>query len=429
MAKTRTGWSTVLMVLCVLTTISTARAQTVDVEVRVIDAITEETLPGATVQIEGTDLGRITDAQGQVRIEGVELPAGIMVRHIGYQTLHTTITARPPGDVVRITFELEPMTLWSDDVEVVAQRTGELIMRQVIARKEVLGNRTERYTMEAYTQFRLQRQGSYEIEPTLIRFSEVLSNVHWQHRGDMREVVVARRRIPDGNPFRYADIEPIPDFYFSDTVELEGRLIPTPTHPDALTFYTFHSGGVTVENEHRYIDIAVIPRRRGLFAGRIRVVDSLFVLAEAELRIPDHGMISGFVQDWHAEYRVVFSPARDSLWLPERFERYGLVQVGTTGSSIPRVSFHQITFVDRWMPGVAGPSEFWAMRNRYYNPMGVYGGREVFGRYQGYQPISDEEQELLADLRNRDLQRMLFRTGLLSAYVRIPIYGSDDSSR
>lgn len=426
MVNTRWAWSILLGVVCF---VSAANAQPVSVEATVIDAVTEETIPGATVQVEGTDLGSAANSQGRARIDGVELPASIVARHLGYQTLRVNISEQPADGILRIVFELEPTSLISEEVLIIAQRTGELVMRQVLARKETLTENLQYSTMEAYTQFRLERKGSYELEPTLIRFTEALSNVYWMNGRDSREVVIARHRIPSGEPFRYVDIDPVPDIFLNNFVELDGRLVPTPTHPDALSLYVFHSGEITIEDDRRFIDIAVVPRRRGLFAGRIRVVDSLFVLAEAELRIPDHGRATGFIQDWDAEYHITYSPARDSLWLPERFERRGRVQAGTTGSSIPEVLFHQLTFIDRWMPGSRGSPDLWEWDDRYYSPSGVYEGRDAYRRVEGYHPVLDEEQEILKDLRQRDLARMLFRTGLLSAYVRIPIYGSDDRSR
>ena len=46
--------------------------------------------------------------------------------------------------------------------------------------------------------------------------------------------VVARRRVPDGGPFRYAGLDAVPDLFFDDYVVLDGVRHPTPTHPDAL---------------------------------------------------------------------------------------------------------------------------------------------------------------------------------------------------
>ena len=63
---------------------------------RVTDARTQEAVPGATVRLEGTDLGAVTDAQGRFRIANV--PPGshtLAARRIGYTpgTLRVTLVA------------------------------------------------------------------------------------------------------------------------------------------------------------------------------------------------------------------------------------------------------------------------------------------------------------------------------------------------
>jgi hypothetical protein len=420
-----------LAVLLLLATAPLATAQTATLDVTLRDAASGEPLPGATVTVDGTLLGAAADRDGRARLAGVTLPATVIARFVGYleQRLQVGPDAADASGVVRLVIALERDVVGIDEVEVVAERLGEAIMRQVLARKEALGRRIGSYSMEAYTRLALERHGHLEVEPTLVRFTEVLSDVHWLRGNDTREAVVARRRVPDGGPFRYADAEPVPDFYFADRVELDGHLVPTPTNPRAFELYAFHAAEPRVEDGVRVIDIAVTPRQRGLLAGRVRVIDSLFVFAEAELRIPDRVARGGFVQDFDARYTVTFSPAGDSLWLPERFERTGHVFVGTTGATIPRVLFHQTTVVSRRAPALPGPSSLWAWSDRYYSPAGVYGGPEVFEPFRARWPLGEETVDAIEYLRSRDLSRLLFRQGMLAAYVRIPIFGDDDPAR
>ena len=124
----------------------------------------------------------------------------------------------------------------------------------------------------------------------------------------MREEVVARRRVPDGGPFRWAELGPVPDLYFEDELFLDGRVYPSLTRPDALRYYAFRLGETVEADGRRYLDLAVIPRRGGLLAGRVRVVDSLLVVAEADLRT-DGSVSAGPVDAFDAAYRWRYGPA------------------------------------------------------------------------------------------------------------------------
>lgn len=70
-------------------------------------------LPGATVQVQGTTLGAVSDADGQYHIEAI--PSGeqtLIVRFLGYRTLRTSILIEPEVEsVVDITLIDDPLGL------------------------------------------------------------------------------------------------------------------------------------------------------------------------------------------------------------------------------------------------------------------------------------------------------------------------------
>ena len=61
----------------------------------VSDARTGMTLPSATVQIEGTYQGTITNAEGAFSLRVRELPATLLVRFIGYETARVPVAEAP----------------------------------------------------------------------------------------------------------------------------------------------------------------------------------------------------------------------------------------------------------------------------------------------------------------------------------------------
>ena len=86
------------------------------------DAQSEESLPGATVQVVEAGMGSATDANGQYRITGV--PAGeqtLEVSFVGYQSVTRTVNV-PEGGTVTANFQLQPQTAQLEEVTVSAYR-------------------------------------------------------------------------------------------------------------------------------------------------------------------------------------------------------------------------------------------------------------------------------------------------------------------
>jgi hypothetical protein len=242
----------------------------------------------------------------------------------------------------------------------------------------------------------------------------------------MREAVLARRRRPAGGPYRFADAGPVPDPFLEDTLTLDGRRIPSPTHPDALALYAFRLGASFVEGGRRYVDVAVTPRRGGLLRGRLRVVDTLLVLAEAELRV-DRGRPDPPVTDFEATYAGTFAPAADSLWLPATFVREGRVDAGFTGSRLPTVFFRQVSALRFARVGAPGPPELWASGRRYHSPRGLPAGDRRYDAFRALLPLTPEESRAESALGRVPLRELLFREGLLRRFIPLDVEGEDDA--
>ena len=411
---------------------SAASAQPAVLEGRVLDAETAAPLPGATAQAVG-GRGAVADAEGFFRLALAGLPATVVVRFVGYRpdTLRIGRADAGADGRVRRTVRLAPAATPLDEVTVTTENPAVGVLRRVLARKAELRRRFPAYAAEGYARLTLSRLPYGVSEGQVVRIEEALTNVFWRADGGGREEVVARRRVPEGGPFRYVGLDAVPDLFFDDAVVLDGVRFPTPTHPDALALYDVRLGAITESDGRRYLDIAVTPRGRVGLQGRIRVVDSLFVLAEAELRpgAPSHG---GLVQAFEATYRVAFSPAGDpaeGVWLPERFEKEGSVDVGAAGVRLPTVRFRQVTLLDNRLLGASGPAGLWAYDDRLYSPVGAYAGREVHLRHRDRLPLTPEEAEAERRLARFALGDLFFKEGLLRNFVPLPVEGDDDPLR
>lgn len=95
----------------------------------VVDATSLEPLSGAQVFIPGTNIGALTDAQGQYRLEGINPgQVDVRVRLIGYQSPTQTVQVEA-GQTVTADFQLEVSAISMDEVVVTA--TGEQRRREV----------------------------------------------------------------------------------------------------------------------------------------------------------------------------------------------------------------------------------------------------------------------------------------------------------
>lgn len=365
-----------------------ARAQT-PVELTVADAETGDPLPGATAQSRRAPaVGAASDREGRLRLTLPAVPDTLVVRFLGYAPAQVVVTG-PGARRVRLSQDARSL----GEVVVSTEPLGERIWRRVLARRQALARRLGRYGAEAYSRLLLLRDGPLDPAPVPVGLTETVSNVSWTLAGGAREEVVARRRVP-ARPFRYAPVRPVSDLYFEDALALDGGTVRSPTAPDALAHYAFRLGETVEADGRRYLDLAVVPRRRGLLAGRIRIVDSLFVVAEADLRL-DGLPTEGAVQALDASYRWTFAPVwadaalRDSVWLPQAFSREGEVTVGVPGRTVPTVRFRQTSRLTLVVPRGDVPAETGG--RRYRSPRGVYAGAGPFRAGRAALPLAPPE--------------------------------------
>ena len=417
-------------------------AQPVRLEATVLDAETGAPLAGATAQVEGQAGGATADRDGRLTLRLAAPPDTVVVRFVGYATARVVV-GPAPGGVARRTLRLSPAPTVLGEVTVTDEPPGDRLWRRLLARRQALAGRLGQYGAEAYGRLLLTRAGPTDVRPFPFSLTETLSNLSWRRGGGLREEVVARRRLPDGGPFKWARMAPVPDLYFEDLLALDGRVLPSITHPDALRYYAFRLGETMEAGGRRYLDLAVIPRRGGLAAGRVRVVDTLLVVAEAELRL-DAVATAPPVDALDAEYRWEYAPADagaalgDSVWLPRRFDREGAVTVTVPGNRVPTVRFRQTSVVDLVLPGAPGAAA--DLGRRYRSPRGVYAGREVYRAGRRALPLDSLEvavdtsdrvrRSTLAELLPRQ-EGLGFSLGPISAIAKLlgagfDVEGDDD---
>ena len=104
----RAGWIAALAALLVFAVSADVLAQYGKISGTVIDKKTKEPIVGATVQIEGTTLGALTDPDGSFRILSVSAGTRtVIVRLVGYNSVRMPDISVSPGQTTPLSVELE----------------------------------------------------------------------------------------------------------------------------------------------------------------------------------------------------------------------------------------------------------------------------------------------------------------------------------
>jgi hypothetical protein len=300
----------------------------------VTDAQTGAGLAGATVQVEGTALGAVTNAEGRFELAVGRYPVRLLVRHIGYGSRKVELD-RPPG--APLVIELEPEVIGLGGLVVTDGNVAEGIMRRALDRKAAWQDSIGTAYAEAYSRFLLMR----EFEA--VRVEETISGIWWKAGRGTREIVRARRTSPRREEaFRFAGPLPIPNLY-DDTIEYAGTRFTGPLHPDALATYRFSLTDRRVLDGREVFDIAFVPESAtsAAFTGSVSVEDSTFdaLLIRVRPAVDRAGpppVIERVVRMEQAFTRV------SGAMRPVSFRAEGHVRFGMTGLSYPTARFRQV---------------------------------------------------------------------------------------
>jgi hypothetical protein len=152
---------------------------------KVIDKETRESLPSATIQIEGTYTGTISNPAGDFSIQADKLPVWLHVRYIGYQTANLQISHESSFPVI---IEMERSLTELGEIVVTDRDPGLSIMERVIARKQIWRNNLQNYRVDAFTRQVLSSDTS------IVSISESNSLLYWDKNSGYREIQLNRKQ-------------------------------------------------------------------------------------------------------------------------------------------------------------------------------------------------------------------------------------------
>ncbi len=307
-----------------------------DISGTVTDKNTAEKLPSATILIEDTYRGTITNTEGTFSITVDELPVTLIIRYIGFETEKIEISDLSQ---LPVRVELSPSVTEMDEIVVTDEDPGLSIMERVIERKKIWRGGLNSYQADAYTRQVLSNDTS------IVSISESSSIAFWHHVDGHREVQLSRMQTSNiSEDQNFAGVSYMPNFY-DDDITIAGYNVVGITHPDALRYYHFRLLETQQMDGKPVYKIGVTPRRerQPTFEGTAWVLGRDYALLEVDLKPNEVVSFPPPVQDFDLSYKQQFSNYGGEFWLPVDMRINGIVRIGIVGLQFPSIRFSQVS--------------------------------------------------------------------------------------
>ena len=381
----------------------------------IVDAENGQPLPHATVQIEGTIRGTVSNALGQFLITLPSVPATLEVRYIGYVSRTIGISS---DDLAGITIRMEPAALELDELVVTDTNPAEGIVRRAIAARDSMRQHVDATYADVYTRFLLY------ADFDLVQMNESVRASWWTKQSGPREVIRAERSQPSRSElFRFAAPHAVPNF-LDDDIEILGTRYAGPLHRNAIGMYQFTLGPTREFDGRKVIEIFFRPKSATLpaFSGSMAIMDSVWSVLQVNARPWPGTDVVPPIQSHDVMLEQRFLTIGDSLWLPQSLVIQGEVEFGRAGVAYPRARYQQVSglslhVVNPPVPDSLAQSGPPVVRD----PLASFNG-ELFRRNPSYIPATPMEAEQIATLDPAMTLNRAFRPeGLLAQYTAVDV--------
>ncbi len=381
----------------------------------VSDAITQETLPAATVLIEDTYRGTITNNDGEFELKVSEFPVTIIVRFIGYETESLTLSefqAEP------LTFSMNRSITEMEEVVVTDRDPGLTIMEKVIERKKIWRANLKTYQAEAYT-----RQ-VIENDTSIVSITESGTTTFWDWERGHREIQLYKRQTSNISADQnFAGVRFLPNFY-DDNIEISGFDVVGITHPNALSFYNFKLLETMQMDGKPIYKIEVIPRRKlqPTFEGVAYVDGVNYALVEVDLKPNDVVRFPPPVQEFDLAYKQQFSNYGGDFWLPVDMRINGTVRISMIGLRFPAIKFRQTSRISDYQINIELPDSLYRKNRSLVRADSTFMAEQRIVE-TGRIPLSREEEIAYAEIDSTNTLEKAFKP---SGFLADRLESSDD---
>lgn len=333
---------------------TSAQAQ-ITVTGTVSDAQSGETLPSATIQVDGTSRGTVTNAAGQFRIEVSDLPAALIVRYIGYESGVVQLEE----DTLQEHYEVQLITggVVTDEIVVTGDNPAEEIMRRVIRANQERRPTLISWQADAYSRLTVSR------DTGIVAIAEGATRAYWVRDRGIREVVVGARGTANLDFFDAGLVSAAASVMnvHDDELDIAGHRIPGPSAPNALRFYRFTLDSIRTLDRHLVYDISLLPRNalQPGFEGHISVLGDEWVIISAELRPNASVRLPAVPEASFAISQQFISIRHDEIthWLPADYRFEATLGVRVPGLRFPEVHLRNMIRLTDYEVNVPMPFE------------------------------------------------------------------------
>lgn len=390
------------------------------IEGTVYDAVSGETLPSATVLLEGTYRGTITNEEGHFSITVEDFPATLAIRYIGFESARVEVTGQTS---LPLEVGLNTSVTELGEIVVTEKDPGLTIMERVIARKQIWRENLETYQAEAYTRQILSNDTS------IVSINESSSLIFWDEERGHREIQVSKKQTSNmSEDQNFAGVNYQPNFY-DDNIEIAGYRVVGITHPDAPKFYNFELQDIQQMDGKPVYKIAVSPRRerQPTFIGTAWVLGRDYALLEVDLKPNDVVDFPPPIQEFNLSYQQQFSNYGGEFWLPVDMRVDGTVRVGIVGLRFPPFLFKQTSRISDYQVNVALPDSIYELDDVFIKADSTFIERRK-GVIEAI-PLTDQEEVAYEEIDStRTFEQAFKPEGFLANMVDMGEEESNDDS-
>ncbi|NUM82079.1 carboxypeptidase-like regulatory domain-containing protein, partial [bacterium] len=403
-----------MRILCLLIlSISSAFAQsTITGYVR--DASSGEALPAASLQIEGTYQGAITNREGRYILKIERLPSVILIRYIGYESKRVTINSDFP---TQVDIELKPSPIEMQNVVITGEDPAIILMRNVIAKKQRWFGKLKNFKADMYSRL------SLENDSGIVMLSESLGDMYWDRIKGIRAVLKSKRTTKNVDPkdMVFSPDDAVVNFYDDDVTIQDSRFVG-PTHPNALSYYDFKLIGQRNLDGQIVYDIRVNTKSKlqPTFVGTISVLDADSALIAVDLKPSEFAIFPMPIRQWDVAYKQQFSNFGREYWLPVDIRMNGLIKIGLPGLEFPSIKYGQLSAFNDYSINQTMPDSLYKQKRLVVVDSIALQKPKQFDSARVFIPLSEREDSAYAEIKRGDSFGKAFKpTGILSRYVKM----------
>ena len=382
------------------------------------DAATGQPLSPATVRIDSTYLGTITNQQGEYELRVQRLPVRLIVSHIGYEsaTVIADVTDDHEVRLLPITYEMEELVVTAEDPAV-------SIMRKVIEAKRQWRSDLKTFRVDAYNRF------THRKDSTIVSVIESLSEAYWDHEKGWREVVKSRRQTENIDIEESFPAAVFVDNLYEDNVLVAGHRLMGVTHAEALDIYDFTLAGRRRMDDRTVYDIDVRSKspRSSAFTGRIAILDEVYAMLEADLRPNESFIFPPPLRLFKVSYRQQFSDFGGRYWLPVGNRADLRLDIGIVGFRIPSIRGEQVSRLSNYEVNVDLPDSLYQSEDQTTVDSASVQADTLLASGGLAISLEPEEQEAYATIdKTQTLEKIFKPEGF---FARLLIRGNDKEDR